>query len=424
MTDIRVDRISVRCPTGADRDATTVRRARARSRRLAVIARDRLPAQIERRLGSAGGPPREITVLDVPIDFDPDGYDDETVAALWADRVVTAIEHVVDASSDDGARTSTGTTSPAAEETPTAARARLQLEAWLLCEIRERGDELLDVLALDHRRLVEIHRSIDSVARRTLLADRERFAHQIGGPPDPVPEPETARPEETAAIVPPPGPSGMDNDTDTSIRRFVRTMSSPPDAAVDAAAQTGAPISRGESSLDLTLETHLDLVRNETRSRRTTSCAGLVLLYPWLARLFETAERLDEPVETARRAALSRLAFGTDALVDDPLVLALSGVEADATPPRLGALTRSELNEPISSVLENFAGCLPGFAASTQDFLRDELVLRDGTLESVDSDVQLLPARRPLDPVLAMLPYPISLVQFPWTEPIHVVWPS
>ena len=70
MTDVAIDTLRIRGP-GA--------------RRLAAVAARALPAALERALADVA----DITVdtVEVTLALDPDGYDDETLAILWADAI-------------------------------------------------------------------------------------------------------------------------------------------------------------------------------------------------------------------------------------------------------------------------------------------------------------------------------------------------
>ncbi len=78
----RVDRVHVRCrgPRSRERAALALRE------RLAATARTHLPAALEHRLG-ARGPRIFVERLAHTLDFDPEVYDDVTVATLWADAI-------------------------------------------------------------------------------------------------------------------------------------------------------------------------------------------------------------------------------------------------------------------------------------------------------------------------------------------------
>lgn len=82
----RVDRLHVRCTTNRDDE----QRALRLRRRLAATARVHLPAALAR--GAAHGERRVFAErLTVRLDFDPDEYDDVTLAALWAAHVERAL---------------------------------------------------------------------------------------------------------------------------------------------------------------------------------------------------------------------------------------------------------------------------------------------------------------------------------------------
>src|SRR5215210_4580735 len=92
----RIDRLHVRCTTNRHDE----HRALRLRRRLAETARVHLPAALAR--GTAHGERRVFAErLTVRLDFDPDEYDDVTLAALWAAHVERALAELEER---DGAR--------------------------------------------------------------------------------------------------------------------------------------------------------------------------------------------------------------------------------------------------------------------------------------------------------------------------------
>lgn len=92
----RVDRLHVRCTTNRHDD----HRALRLRRRLAATARVHLPAALA-PIAAAGERRVFAERLTVRLDFDPDEYDDVTLAALWAAHVERALAELAER---DGAR--------------------------------------------------------------------------------------------------------------------------------------------------------------------------------------------------------------------------------------------------------------------------------------------------------------------------------
>lgn len=167
--------------------------------------------------------------------------------------------------------------------------------------------------------------------------------------------------------------------------------------------------------------------REETDAAMETwwsAAGGLVLVYPWLSDLL--AEEVEPGRELAYRswALAAVLSPGAEEpLLADPLVRVLAG-DDPASPyrPLVRPPEPDDLADRAEGVLRSFAAALPGFERSSPPYLRQFLLVRGALVARLPRDegygVRLEPA--PLDPVLALLPYPLTGFRFAWSEPIRV----
>src|SRR6478735_4558800 len=130
MTDVVVD---------------TLRLRGAHGRRLARVAARALPAALDRALADVGD--LDVASVQVVLDLDPEQYDDETLAVLWADLV--RAELVARRSTPTAARTPDAGVEAA---TPTTRGAQMDLVAvargWLSLPPEARGSVPATLLSL------------------------------------------------------------------------------------------------------------------------------------------------------------------------------------------------------------------------------------------------------------------------------------
>lgn len=418
MTDVVVDRVRIR-GTGA--------------RRLAAVAARALPDALEDALADlADG---AIGPLDVRLDLDPADHDDATLAALWADRIRSAALAAgarVRPVAPPGVTPADATGSPLRDDpgaTPDGRRAGAPhvgtteglvtaLSTWL--EAGGPADAVpLAVAALADRSVARavaarlgtvgvrrLRRVLTGIAARTRSGTIDRQ-----GPPG-----STAGVSDRHAPVRP-APDRPGSGTAVPPAAHAAPGDRPEDEAVAAAAA---------------LRPHLELAATvDDRSPQAdltaaTAVAGLVLCYPWLADLCRDAELhhpLAEPSHV-RRVALAVLAAGPDAdpvLLDDPLIRFLAGAPADAPAATvLAPLDTEPLTGLADAVLTRFAALLRGFQRSSPGFVRSSWLVRPGLLDVERDPARLVAATAPLDVVLHLLPFPVSLLRLPWTPPLTV----
>lgn len=160
--------------------------------------------------------------------------------------------------------------------------------------------------------------------------------------------------------------------------------------------------------------------------------AGLVLLHPYLPRLFEAAGLvaaghrgpLPDAVVPRAAALLHWLASGTAALEFElPFVKLLLGLTPD-TPfshalPGLTETERAEAEALLAAVLTHWQA----LRGTTTDGLRTAFLRRRGQLRRQDEAWQLLVEPEPFDMLLGLLPWSIGLVRLPWMPwPLLTEW--
>jgi hypothetical protein len=162
--------------------------------------------------------------------------------------------------------------------------------------------------------------------------------------------------------------------------------------------------------------------------------AGLVLLHPYLPRFLKGCGLVNE--KTGRPsiddAALPRacallhgLACGDAEAAEHqlPLIKLLLGRSPDealtAALPRLGKGDVDEVDDLLGAV----RGHWKSLGSSSSDVLRLSFLQRSGLLRKADGAWQLQMQAESFDLLLALLPWPISLVKLPWmAQPLMVEW--
>jgi len=162
--------------------------------------------------------------------------------------------------------------------------------------------------------------------------------------------------------------------------------------------------------------------------------AGLVLLWPYLPRLFETlhilpradgSARITEP-ETAARA-VHLLQYLVDGRLDTPdaaltLNKLLSGLPLAV--PVAPSITASPDDLAIcDSLIEAVIHQWKQLGHISPDGLRETFLQRRGMLAQADESWTLKVERAPFDLLLDTLPWSFSLVRLAWMpDPLHVRW--
>jgi contractile injection system tape measure protein len=399
--------ISCRAGAGEQAEGLAVRR------RLEAVARTALPAALDRR--ASGWRDRRLAGVAVRLDFDPRDHDDATVALLWADRIGAAVERtaplttpsvppsahegVEPASVDDGDRVATATGRAAAAAARALVASALRGDAGALVRLTaalaEPGQRapLLEALAPDE--------ALGLADGLEALAAVAAAATEAGEPVGAAPAAEVA---ERAARREPAGRAPSDDE-----RRHLRAAATLLLGGAGAPAAPAAAAGAAPSS---------SLLR--------TSCAGLVLAYPWLGALLADAVAARPTLDpvAARRLALAAIAGERhDAAppADDPLVRLLAGDDSSAAPAALAADPEpAQAAGAAAQLLGDLAAALPGFGASPPDYVRRELIVRAGTIDLAGDPIPVTLAPAPLDVVLAFLPYPLGIFRLGWTPPMTI----
>jgi len=161
--------------------------------------------------------------------------------------------------------------------------------------------------------------------------------------------------------------------------------------------------------------------------------AGLILLHPFLPRLFDTLDLASaggalNPADLPRAAALLHwLATGSDTPHEFELGLIklLLGLAPDAPLPVAGAclgeVEQAEGTALLAAAIEHW----PALRNTSIDGLRVAFLQRRGLLRPAESGWTLHPESESFDLLLGGLPWGISIVKLPWMHaPIFIEWPS
>ncbi|ANH67115.1 contractile injection system tape measure protein [Mitsuaria sp. 7] len=158
--------------------------------------------------------------------------------------------------------------------------------------------------------------------------------------------------------------------------------------------------------------------------------AGLVLVSPYLPRLFSMLGLADDRAFTGPEAAargallLQALATGHAAAPEPELALnkLLCGIPLETTVPRL-----IELSDPEREAIEGLIAAVIQhwriLGTTSMDGLRGSFLRRTGVLERRDDAWQLAVEPGPFDMLIDQLPWGYATVRHPWMERvIHVDW--
>jgi len=155
--------------------------------------------------------------------------------------------------------------------------------------------------------------------------------------------------------------------------------------------------------------------------------AGLVLLHPYLAILFQELQLTDfKDIDTISKAVqvLGYLASGRDDLHEYELVFPkiLCGLHPGQPVKYLDPLKEEEktaANELLEAVIAHWNA----LGSTTPDGLRGNFLMREGKLEWKDEEWQLYVTQQPYDMLLNRLPWGFSVVSLSWMPwLIKTVW--
>ncbi|MES2922827.1 MAG: contractile injection system tape measure protein [Verrucomicrobiota bacterium] len=157
--------------------------------------------------------------------------------------------------------------------------------------------------------------------------------------------------------------------------------------------------------------------------------AGLILLHPFIGRLFRHLCWLEEAGDISSDfrwhavQALQFLALGHCGLPEPTLVLekTLCGIplHEPAEFPSLNETVTTECDHLLESVIGHWSI----LGKTSIGGLRESFLTRPGLMVFEENRIDLAVERQPYDMLLAHLPWPLGPVRFKWlTRPIHVRW--
>lgn len=158
--------------------------------------------------------------------------------------------------------------------------------------------------------------------------------------------------------------------------------------------------------------------------------AGMVLLAPWIARLFSMLGLVQEGVFVdlaAAERAVHLLQFAVSGVAGAPeyaltLNKLLCGLPLDAPVPPGIDLTEEE-RHTIEGLLESMIASWSALGRTSIDGLRQSFLMRGGELELAGELWQLAVDDGPFDMLMDRLPWSFSIVKFTWMPlPLHVSW--
>jgi hypothetical protein len=157
-------------------------------------------------------------------------------------------------------------------------------------------------------------------------------------------------------------------------------------------------------------------------------CAGVVLLHPFLSRLFERLELIadDQLLQPERALALLHfLATGQSSAPEHALVLPklLCGMEPSdlaGAPVELSEADRTEAENLLQAAIAYW----PAIGQTTPDGFRGNFLVRKGKLSKRGDNDLLQVEKQGWDILLGQLPWSIGVVRLPWMRRmLWVEWP-
>lgn len=165
----------------------------------------------------------------------------------------------------------------------------------------------------------------------------------------------------------------------------------------------------------------------EPMTRIATDIAGLVIVHPYIALLFERLgikpENKKLPFDLLPKALAILNTIAPSQQGNDPLQKLLLGLPDDAPLPAQPEPLPPEAQEMIDGLLRAVITQWGRLGATSPDGLRETFLQRDGTLEHTDEAVTLRVMPGPFDMLMDGLPWVLSPVKLPWMPlPVHVEW--
>ncbi len=158
--------------------------------------------------------------------------------------------------------------------------------------------------------------------------------------------------------------------------------------------------------------------------------AGLVLLHPYLPRLFRMLDLTEDAqftgVEAQFRAVylMQYAVWGNAEVPGHELHLnkLLAGLGQEVAVPDTVVLTDHE-KATVEYLLSDVIAAWDKLLNTSKDGLREAFLIREGRLDAQDDFYQLVVEERAFDVLLASLPWSIGIIRFSWMEKgIFVSW--
>lgn len=169
---------------------------------------------------------------------------------------------------------------------------------------------------------------------------------------------------------------------------------------------------------------------DEFESTQFIKNAGLVLLHPFLLRLFQKLKLLEDTnfkdfnCHSKAVLLLQFLATGKEIIPEYEMQLPkfLCGMPANLPIDHIIRLSRTEKEESyqlLEAVIENWGA----LGTTSPEGLREGFLVRDGKLMKNDSGWKLIVESKTIDILLDKLPWGMSVIKLPWMEDyLKVTW--
>lgn len=159
--------------------------------------------------------------------------------------------------------------------------------------------------------------------------------------------------------------------------------------------------------------------------------AGVVLLWPYLQRLFENLKLAESGAFVNRSSTekavgiIQRLVYPDDELAENqfPLNKILCGLDVAELVPAPGLTISNDDMEAAKDLLKAVITHWSKLGNTSVEGLQTSFLQREGRLKYVNEHWHLKVEQRSYDMLLDSLPWGISLIKLPWMpKPLHVEW--
>ena len=413
MMDDRVERLSIRCVAPADRRDDAL----ALERRLRRIARDQLPDALGRVLPGFSATMGSVSTR-LPESIAE--HDDATIALLWASEIARSVRSEASAVSP--------TLSTTVDDATTSDRT---VGSSALADVAHR-----EPAPPFDRRLAAV--AAATTAAATWWAELETATSRATGLQA------LAGVLERLGLSPESEPPGVP-DRRSLVRWLEVALRTASEATISALAtwftapdtdleRVDAPIENPHPGSEAPHPTPSTVVSEEVypvteapsgapgEAALLSRVGGMTLLYPWLGRLLTIATDLFGEQPEVRMGAIWTLL--DTPFRGDPLLAIIAGADPDQSLDwsLIERTTHPLLDDESDRIWQGFADMLPG--TWRKQTLVSDLIVRSAFLHRDDPGWVVSQSSRPLDLLVAALPYPTTYFQFGWSPPISVRWPD